>query len=273
VSEIDVLLENLDVISEAPGGIAELRSLVLVLALQGRLVRQTPAGEAGSELLNQIRANDLIKPARGLDLTTPVREPWEIPQSWAWARFGEITESRPGKTPPTKDPIMWAESDGHPWATIADMPDNGVLRSTNRAITPEAVQQCMKGPPAPVGTILMSFKLTLGKVCRLGIPCYFNEAIISVHSPFLETDEYLFRFLPVLAAGGRSKAAIMGKTLNASSLANMPIPLPPIDEQRKIVEVADELIALCDDLEARQGNRNRVSSELAVAAVAGLSSQ
>ena len=119
----------------------------------------------------------------------------------------------------------------------------------------------MKGPPAPVGTLLMSFKLTIGKVCRTGVPVYFNEAIISVAAPFRELDEFLFRFLPVLAAGGSAKGAIKGNTLNADSIANMPIPFPPLAEQRRIIAKVDELMALCDELDVVQAietaSRNR----------------
>ena len=161
---------------------------------------------------------------------------------------------------------MWADDDGFPWATISDMPSDGVLLSTNRHVSKLAEKRVFTEDPAPDGTLLMSFKLTIGKVCRLGIDCYFNEAIIAIRSPFPETDEFLFRFLPSLAILGSAKGAIKGSTLNADSLSNLMIPVPPLPEQRRIVERLDEMMGLFDVLEEAIEIRNDLAHRFADAA-------
>ena len=98
--------------------------------------------------------------------------------------------------------------------------------------------------------MIMSFKLTIGKIARLGIPAYHNEAIISIRPYVLELDPYLFKILPFFARQGDTKGAIKGATLNRESISNISIPLPSLAEQQRIVTKVDELMALCDRLEA-----------------------
>lgn len=83
----------------------------------------------------------------------------------------------------------------------------------------------------------MSFKLTVGRTAILDIDAYHNEAIISIW-PFVDSialRPYLFYTLPVLANLGDSRDAIKGKTLNTTSINNLLIPLPPSEEQIRIV--------------------------------------
>ena len=96
----------------------------------------------------------------------------------------------------------------------------------------------------------MSFKLTIGKMTRLGIPAYHNEAIISIKPYVSDIDPYLFVVLPVFARQGNTKDAIKGATLNRKSLSNILVPLPPVAEQHRIVSRVDELMTLWDRLEA-----------------------
>ncbi len=97
---------------------------------------------------------------------------------------------------------------------------------------------------SPKGSLLMSFKLTVGKTSLLGINAYHNEAIITIH-PFADKyytlRNYLLKILPIVANEGDSKDAIKGKTLNRNSLSNLLIPLPPMEEQQRIVAQIEKL--------------------------------
>ena len=94
------------------------------------------------------------------------------------------------------------------------------------------------GTISPIGSLLMSFKLTVGRTSLLDIDAYHNEAIITI-VPFVDEQNsfrnYLFRTLPLLSTAGDSKDAIKGKTLNSQSLSRLLIPLPPMSEQERIV--------------------------------------
>ena len=108
----------------------------------------------------------------------------------------------------------------------------------------------------------MSFKLTVGKVCILGVDAYHNEAIISLQPKPGVSRDYLMRILPAIAQRGKTKSALMGATLNSSTLAELVIPLPSLDEQRAIVAKVDELMALCDRLETRQSDAQAAHARL-----------
>ena len=102
------------------------------------------------------------------------------------------------------------------------------------------------GAISPRGSLLMSFKLTVGRTSILDIEAYHNEAIISIY-PYIDEEyalrDFLFYSLPILANMGDSKDAIKGKTLNSKSLNGLLIPLPPLKEQRHIIQRLEELYA------------------------------
>lgn len=252
-------LDSFTTVAEAPGGVERLRDLVLNLAVSGRLSSQVSSDEPAERLLAGIAADKLVAES---NLTEPVSagdEPWGLPHTWRWARLKSICDFAAGRTPPTKDATFWAQSGGHAWVSIGDMPDGGEVTATKRRVTSKAVADIFGHDPDPPGTILMSFKLTIGKVARLAVPAFHNEAIISIAAPFDVMGEYLFRTLPRLTQGGSSKAAIMGDTLNKTSLTNLLVPVPPLAEQERIVAKVDELMRLCDELEARQECRHRAT--------------
>ena len=97
----------------------------------------------------------------------------------------------------------------------------------------------------------MSFKLTVGKVSILGIDAYHNEGIISIYPLINDNNimrDYLFFILPLISQYGNTKSAIKGNTLNSVSLDLLYIPIPPIEEQKRIVEKLDKLMELCEEL-------------------------
>ncbi len=120
---------------------------------------------------------------------------------------------------------------------------------TKETVTKRAAKQIFGVEPKQVGTIIMNFKLTIGKIARLGIPACHNEAVISIRPHVLDLDPYLFKALPIFARQGNTKGAIKGAALNRNSILNILIPLPPLAEQHCIVAKVDELMSGCDKLE------------------------
>ena len=248
----------------------QIKKSILQYAIQGKLVPQDPSDEPASVLLDKIKAEKqkLIKAGKikkdkiesyiykrdnrhyekiddkEVDITDEI--PFEIPDSWAWVRFKNLVHYRMGKTPQRKDEQFW-EPGTFPWVSIADLIPDGMLERTKEKISDYAVSQIFKGEFSPQGTLLMSFKLTVGKVSILNINAVHNEAIISIY-PYLNTDnsirDYLFKFMPLLSQEGRTKTAIKGKTLNSDSIDALLIPLPPVAEQKRIVTKMDKLLSL-----------------------------
>ena len=245
-----------------------LKKSILQEAIQGRLVEQCDMDESASMLLERIQEEkkQLVKQGKlkAKDLTNStifrgddnkyyeqigdkcvdINEeiPFDIPDTWVWCWFGEYVRMKIGKTPARGETAFW--SDGvFPWVSIADMSDFGIITKTKEKVSKRAAQNQF-GEIVSKGTLLMSFKLTVGRTSILGIDAYHNEAIISI-SPYVDekfiTRNYLFYVLPLLSNLGDSKDAIKGKTLNSKSLYRILIPIPPLAEQKRIVERIEEL--------------------------------
>ena len=170
-----------------------------------------------------------------VDITGDI--PFEIPPTWIWCRFGTIVKMRIGKTPPRGEQVYWSNGK-HNWVSISDMVDGGTISTTKEKVSDLAVKEIFKCYPTPKGSLLMSFKLTVGRTSILGVDAYHNEAIITI-VPYADVNnifrDYLFYILPTISNSGDSKDAIKGKTLNNKSLNNLLIPLPPLLEQKRIV--------------------------------------
>ena len=246
----------------------QLKNSILQMAVQGKLVPQDPNDEPASVLLERIRAEKerLIKEKKikreknpsvlfkGADNTPyekigdevyPVDTPFDIPDSWEWVRFKDLVDYSMGKTPPRKETEYWSNGT-LPWVSIADLVADGTVTATKECVNSFAAENTFKGKISKAGTLLMSFKLTVGKVSILGIDAFHNEAIISIY-PFVDPDKittmFLFATLPLLSQSGDTKSAIKGNTLNSDSLDALLIPLPPIMEQKRIFDKLHELTA------------------------------
>lgn len=252
------LLQHFDRIADAPDAIAHLRRFIVDLAVRGKLVDQDHNDEPASELLKRIQLEKAHLESQGKikrgKLFSKVLEDeinFDIPKNWEWERLGNVVEFSAGRTPSRHDQSYWNTGD-HPWISIADMKDGEMLVTTKETISQKAKEQVFRAEPTPIGTMLMSFKLTIGKMVRLSISAYHNEAIISIFPHCVEIDSYLFLVLPQFARGGNTKDAIKGATLNRESISNIILPIPPLAEQHRIVAKVDELMGLCDRLESAQ---------------------
>ncbi|MCM1991302.1 restriction endonuclease subunit S [Oceanirhabdus seepicola] len=150
-----------------------------------------------------------------------------------------------GKTPARKENSYWGK--GAKWISISDMKTK-YINNTKEEITNKAIQES-KIKLVPQNTVIMSFKLSVGKVAITGENMYTNEAIAAFHikSPEELSFEYLYYALQTLRLNENTDRAVMGLTLNKKKLAQLMIPLPPLQTQKKIVEVlkkAQELIDL-----------------------------
>ncbi|MVX65728.1 restriction endonuclease [Clostridium chromiireducens] len=228
----------------------DLKNSILQLAIQGKLVEQRQEEGNAKELIKEIKAEKerLIKEKK-IKKEKPLAEiaesdiPFEIPESWEWVRFGDIVNYNMGKTPPRSDDKYWGNDFN--WVSIADMIPNGYIDETNEKVSNAALKEKFNMNLVPKGTLLMSFKLTIGRVSILNINAVHNEAIISIY-PYGDSDniirDYLFSILPIISTYGDSKGAIKGKTLNSTSLSNLLVPIPSLDEQKRIVTKIEALI-------------------------------
>jgi type I restriction enzyme S subunit len=266
----DRLLAHFERISEAPDAIARLRRFILDLAVRGKLVEQDAEDEPAEELLEQIAEArfSLIHAGKSKKqnqlFDEQADDPFGLPYGWQWARLPEVADFSAGRTPARNEDKFWNPGFFH-WVSIGDMEDGRPLSVTKELVSKLAGEAVFRSQLEPVGTMIMSFKLTIGKMARLAVPAFHNEAIISIHPYMKSLDPYLFKVIPLFARSADSKGAIKGATLNRDSISRIPIPLPPLAEQHRIVAKVDELMALCDQLEAARQKREQGREHLVAA--------
>lgn len=251
-------LNALPTLTTRPNQIKLLRQTILNLAVRGKLVPQNPKDEPAVELLKRIEGERVrlvkagkIKNRPNLPAVEPTDEAYTLPHNWKWVRFGNIVDFSAGHTPPRNDTSFWNTGD-YAWISIADIKDGETIEITKETVSEKARNIKFRSAPKQPGMMIMSFKLTIGKIARLGIPAYHNEAIISIQPHLTKLDPYLFKVLPDLARSGNIVGAVKGATLNRESISNILIPLPPLPEQHRIVAKVKELMTLLDQLETTQ---------------------
>ena len=163
-------------------------------------------------------------------------------------RLDELFDLQMGKTPSRNNPEYWNSKD-HKWISISDLSKCGkYILDTKEYLSDTAVQEsgisCI-----PANTVIMSFKLSIGKTAITKEPIYSNEAIMSFrdkHIVELLPDYIFYMFTGKDWEAGTNKA-VMGKTLNKATLSAIKVSIHPISEQRRIVEVLDKASSIIED--------------------------
>ena len=165
--------------------------------------------------------------------------------SWPTAALGNLCQINIGRTPSRSVSAFWEGGD-KPWLSISDMGRSKEIRTTKEGITQTAVDACNMRLVKP-GTVLFSFKLSIGKVGIASVPLFTNEAIASlpILDPGVICEEFLIHALDTVSQKLVGDRAAMGTTLNKTSLAEIRIPLPPLEEQRRIAAILDKAAWLC----------------------------
>ena len=259
-----MLLSNLDLLATAPGGVARLRELILTLAVQGKLVAQDAGDEPASELLKRVASKLTVRTAKSLKASggsDEVDAPYELPESWAWRRLGDIVENMGSGWSPSCD--EGERSDPTRWAVLRT---TAVQVNEYRAREHKVIPYKLSPRPeieVKDGDILIT---RAGPMNRVGISCWVNntpprlmlsDKIVRFHSI---ADEMLPAFVVLALNAGWTKSLIeQAKTGMAASQVNISqadlrgfwLPVCSKAEQSRIVTRVEELMRLCDALEAK----------------------
>jgi type I restriction enzyme, S subunit len=267
----ELLLKHFDRISDAPDAIARLRQFILELAVRGKLVEQDAKDEPASELLKRIQAEKLriarterVKIARTFPAVEPDEIPFVVPQNWEWVRVRQVTSDR-GQRTPTED------------FTYIDV--TAINKETGR-ITDARVLSAAEAPSRArksvrKGDVLYScvrpYLLNIAIVEEENVPAPIASTAFAVLNGFdLVAAKYLWIALrsPFMVESVETKMRGQAyPAVNDSDFALLPLPLPPLAEQRRIVAKVDELLALCDRLEAAQTEQKTRCDRLAAASL------
>jgi type I restriction enzyme, S subunit len=260
------LLAQFDRISDAPVAVPRLRSFILDLGVRGKLVEQNPKDEPASELLKRIQEKKtrLVKGGtiseQSLQAEIETNEiPFALPDLWACARLGDVIHLVSGQHL-QPDEYSDQKQSGPPYITgPADFAQNGLV-ITRYAVVRKAV--------AKKGQILLTVKgAGLGKTAICDLP----EVAISRQLMAMTAIEWSQQFLLLLThrlaetLKGSARSLIPG--ISREDVDQFVCALPPLAEQHRIVAKVNELMALCDRLEAVQVEREDRRDRLAAASL------
>ena len=165
-------------------------------------------------------------------------------------KLKDIFDLQMGKTPARNNRNYWNTKENK-WISIADLSKTGKYISTTKEYLSDAAVEESGIKVIPANTVVMSFKLSIGKTAITTEEMYSNEAIMAFHDRRVVDilPEYVFYMFKSRNWEEGSNKAVMGKTLNKATLSDVEIEICPIEKQREIVAVLDKLMAVLEHRE------------------------
>ena len=269
----------------------QLKNSILQWAIQGKLVPQDPNDEPASVLLEKIRTEKarLIKEGkikkdknesfifRGDDnsyyekflATGDVKciddeIPFEIPQGWEWERIGNIFETTSGSTPLSRNPDYYKNGNIN-WVRTTDL-NNGILNKTEIQITAKATIDYNLSilPQTSVCIAMYGGAGTIGKHCILHFNTTINQSVCAIQPNGFCNMDYIHTFIEYqrpfwmdFAAGSRKDPNI-----NQLIIKHCLLPIPPQEEQRRIVTKLNQLYPYINQYGNSQNRLNQINKEI-----------
>ena len=229
----------------------DLKNSILQLAIQGKLVEQRKEEGTAKELLEKIEAEKKqlikegkIKKQKELPEIKEDEIPFDIPENWKWVRLGDVGPWGAGATPSRSNPKFYGGD--IPWLKTGDLND-GYIREVPEFISEEALKKTSV-KQNPTGSVLMAmYGATIGKLGILDIEATTNQACCACIPYSIIYNKYLFYYL----MGQRRVYIKMGAggaqpNISKDKIVNSLIPLPPLEEQKRIVAKIEELMPYVD---------------------------
>ena len=241
--KLETFFEKFDQFADAPDAVAKMRELILDFAIGGQLLRTSKSAE--------LEANG----------------------GWPKQTLGSIASLITKGSTPTSYGHQY-EACGIPFVKVENIADGVINRSSMEQFISEATHEFLKRSQLESGDILFSIAGTIGKTCVVSsgdVPANTNQALAIIRGfsasfeiPFLkmQLDSFVANKVKAKARGGAMPNVSLG------DLRDLLVVVPPLAEQKRIVAKVDELMALCDQLEAQQQERETRHAALAHASLA-----
>ncbi len=271
------LAEHFDTLFTTESSLDALKQTILQLAVMGKLVPQDPNDEPASELLKRIakerarlEAEGICKKSKPMPAVGEDEQPFAIPSTWQFERLGFVSITSTGKTPPTSKAEYYG--DELPFIGPGQITPAGEILQAEKLLSDAGRNETTI---AKTGNILMvCIGGSIGKAAIANKELAFNQQIncanpILVSSKFLYSGmraQYFQRSVLTKATGSATPI------INRSNWDEIPLPIPPLAEQHRIVAKVDELMAFCDNLKAdlaeSRSRQARLSATLIESALA-----
>ena len=166
-------------------------------------------------------------------------------------KLKDIFDLQMGKTPSRNNSEYWNTED-YKWISIADLGKTGKYISETKEYLSESAVTDSGIKVIPANTVVMSFKLSIGKTAITAEDMYSNEAIMAFHDRHVVDilPEYIYYMFKYKNWDEGSNKAVMGKTLNKATLSEVEIDICSMEEQREIVNVLDKMMTVLEGREA-----------------------
>jgi len=243
--DLNMLFEKFDLLMDSPNSTAKMRELILQLAVQGKLVEQDPNHEPAGELLKRIKAEKeklitegKIKKQKPLAPIDTNDAPYELPNGWVWVRNGALFGLRKGKKPKN----LSEQAIGLPYLNIAALDRDEITKYTDDVKCPQATDEDI---------------LVVCDGSRSGLLLNGKSGVVGSTLAVIDSPSIIKSYLKILFAkayqhlNSTMKGAAIPH-LDTKKLLATVIGLPPEAEQKRIVAKVDELMRLCDQLDACQ---------------------
>ena len=269
---LETFFEKFDLFADAPCAVGKMRELVLELAVTGKLVAQDNRDEPASSLLEstaseraKLIAARKIK-SRPTSLVEPDEQPFDVPSSWSWARLLDVGYELGQKVPDKRFTYIDVGGIDSEKGQISDR-----VEKLEPADAPSRARKLVAR-----GTVIYStvrpYLLNIAIVDQDFDPEAIASTAFGILHPFEGVNNrYLFYWLRSAPFTAYVQAGMKGMAypaINDEKFYSGYIALPPLAEQKRIVAKVDELMALCDRLEAQQQEREAQAGQLARASLA-----
>lgn len=231
----------------------EMKKSILQDAIQGKLVEQRPEEGNAEDLYQQIQAEKQrliaekkIKKEKPLPEITEDEIPFDIPENWKWIRLGNCGSWASGATPSRTNSEFYNGNIN--WLKTGDLNDEYITE------IPEKISELALEKTSvrlnPVGSVLMAmYGATIGKLGILNVEATTNQACCACIPYKGVYNKFLFYYL----FSSRKQFIKMGEggaqpNISKVKIVNTVMPLPPLEEQKRIVSKIEELLPLCDEL-------------------------
>ena len=236
-------IHGFELLTTAPGGVAELRALIHSLAIRGLLVSHDSGDQPASALIVDIRvvkdrlvADGKLRPDKPSEQVCADDQPFAVPASWAWARFGSVSINRDGERIPVSSEDRQPRAklfDYYGASGVIDKIDGFLFDQTLLLIGEDGANLINRATP-------IAF-LASGKF-------WVNNHAHVIDATHPELMQYLCLFINAISLEPYITGTAQPK-MNQAKLNSIPVALPPLAEQHRIVARVEELMRLCDALE------------------------
>lgn len=271
-----LLTDNLPLLAGAPNGIKKLRELILELAVRGKLVPQDPSDEPASELLNRIHsekqrllAESKVRKQKELAADALSEPPYGVPSGWKWQSLDSVLIVTGGVTLGRK--LAGRKLVSKPYLRVANVQRGHLLLDQIKEV--EIPDDEFEKYLLLKGDLLITEGGDWDKVGRTAIwrdelpECLHQNHVFRARAVSAEWEP---RWAEIYLNSGTARAYFAGSSKQTTNLASINMtqlracafPLPPLTEQHRIVAKVDELMTLCDRMEAQQADSESAHAQL-----------